>query len=162
MRCAPTGTALVATVLLACATAMGSAAATPAPPVQAAPAGDAAPLEFVDPAEAQRFRALVSELRCVMCQNQSLADSDALIAHELRAEVLDLMREGRDDTEIKAHLVARYGEFVLYRPTVGPATWLLWFGPAVLLVLGGAVVYRLARRAGGRSDRVPEDPGQEW
>ena len=142
-------------LLLGLALAAAAAAA-------AAPADDAAPLRFENAAEARRFQALVSELRCVMCQNQSLADSDALIAHELRAEVLDLMREGRDDEAIKAHLVARYGEFVLYRPRVGPATWLLWFGPGVLLLLGGFAVYRLARRGGGRRAEVPEDREQEW
>ena len=147
-------------LLLAAALAM--AVVAPAEAVPAPPRADAAPLQFADPAEARRFRALVSELRCVMCQNQSLADSDALIAHELRAEVLDLMREGLDDAAIKDHLVARYGEFVLYRPTVGPDTWLLWFGPGVLLLLGGLVVYRLARKGGVRAAKVPEDTEQEW
>ena len=119
-------------------------------------------MQFQDAVEARRFRALVSELRCVMCQNQSLADSDALIAHELRAEVLGLMRQGLDDDAIKAHLVARYGEFVLYRPRVEPATWPLWFGPGVLVLLGGFVVFRLARKGdSGRVD-VPRDEEQEW
>ena len=134
----------------------------PAPAAAQSADAAAAPLEFRDPAEARRFHALVSELRCVMCQNQSLADSDALIAHELRAEVLGLMREGRDDDAIRAHLVARYGEFVLYRPRVGPATWLLWFGPGVLLLGGGLVVWRLARRGDRRAQPVPEDRDQEW
>ena len=97
-----------------------------------------------------------------MCQNQSLADSDALIAHELRAEVLALMRQGRDDAAIKAHLVARYGEFVLYRPRVGPSTWLLWFGPGVVVLLGGFAVYRLVRKPRGARADVPEDREQEW
>ena len=108
---------LLRAVLMAAALAVvASASAAPV-----APGNDAAPLLFEDTAEAHRFRALVSELRCVMCQNQSLADSDALIAHELRAEVLGLMRQGLDDDAIKAHLVARYGHFVLYRPRVEPA-----------------------------------------
>ncbi|HET8819617.1 MAG TPA: cytochrome c-type biogenesis protein [Xanthomonadaceae bacterium] len=141
--------------LVACAPAW----AAPTPPDAGA---GAAPLVFEDAAEARRFRALVSELRCVMCQNQSLADSDALIAHELRVEVLALMRQGLDDDAIKAHLVARYGEFVLYRPRVEPATWLLWFGPGVLLLVGGLVVYRLARKGRGARAEVPEDREQEW
>ena len=70
----------------------------------------AAPLRFADATEEARFRALVSELRCVMCQNQSLADSDAQIARDLRAQVLQLMRDGRSDTEIKDYLVDRYSE----------------------------------------------------
>ena len=126
-----------------------------------AQASDPAPLEFADRAEEQRFHALVSELRCVMCQNQSLADSDAQIAHDLRREVLNLMREGRSDDEIRQFLVERYGEFVLYRPRVGASTWLLWFGPALLLLAGGFVVARVVRRHAGR-DPVPDDDGQEW
>lgn len=122
---------------------------------------DVAPLQFQSPAEETRFHALVSELRCVMCQNQSLADSNAQIAHDLRREVLDLMRQGRSDAEIKDFLVARYGEFVLYRPRVEGRTWLLWLGPAVLLLAGGVVVARIVRRRGGAS--VPaSDDNQEW
>ena len=132
-----------------------------APCVASAQASDPAPLQFTDRAEEQRFHALVSELRCVMCQNQSLADSNAQIAHDLRREVLTLMREGRNDDEIEQFLVARYGEFVLYRPRVEAATWLLWFGPAVLLLVGGVVVARVVRRHSGKAP-VPTDDGQEW
>ena len=129
--------------------------------VAAAQVSDPAPLQFSDRAEERRFRALVCELRCVMCQNQSLADSDAQIAHDLRREVLALMREGRSDDEIEQFLVARYGEFVLYRPRVEAATWLLWFGPALLLLVGGVVVARVVRRHSGKAP-VPTDDGQEW
>src|SRR5690606_34051917 len=83
---------------------------------QAQAVRDATPLEFRDDAEERRFHDLVAELRCVMCQNQSLADSNAQIAHDLRREVFELMREGRSDAEIRDYLVDRYGEFVLYRP----------------------------------------------
>ena len=114
-----------------------------APPA-AAQASDPAPLRFRDGAEEARFRALVSELRCVMCQNQSLADSNAQIAHDLRREVLDLMREGRSDAEVKRFLVARYGEFVLLRPRFKPGTILLWLAP--LLLLGGAAAYLVRAR----------------
>ena len=103
-------------------------------------ATDATPLHFNDTIEEKRFHALVSELRCVMCQNQSLADSNAQIAVDLRREVLELMRKGKSDAEIKDFLVARYGEFVLYRPQVESKTWLLWFGPALVLLAGGIVV----------------------
>ena len=132
-----------------------------APCIASAQASDPAPLQFTDRAEEQRFHALVSELRCVMCQNQSLADSNARIAHDLRREVLTLMREGRNDDEIEQFLVARYGEFVLYRPRVEAATWLLWFGPALLLLVGGVVVARVVRRHSGKAP-VPTDDGQEW
>lgn len=131
--------------------------------------GDRRPPTFRNAAEERRFHDLLVELRCVMCQNQSLADSDAQIARDLRREVLDLMREGRSDAEIRDFLVQRYGEFVLYRPRVSSTTWLLWFGPA-LVVLGGAVVaFRLSRRDGagktGEAAAAPassDDDPQEW
>ena len=120
-------------------------------------------LVFADRAEEKRFHALVSELRCVMCQNQSLADSNAAIAQDLRLEVLDLMRQGKTDAEVKHYLVARYGEFVLYRPRVEPTTWLLWFGPAVVLLVGGFVVAGIVRkRSGKRQSAAAVDEDQEW
>ena len=122
-----------------------------------------APLVFQDQAEEERFRNLVAELRCVMCQNQSLSDSDAQIAHDLRREVLELIRRDMSDAEVKDFLVARYGEFVLYRPRVSANTWLLWFGPGLVLVVGAFVVVRIVRRRSGGSGReVPIDDGQEW
>lgn len=126
-------------------------------------AADPAPLQFRDAAEATRFHDLVAELRCVMCQNQSLADSNAQIAHDLRLQVLTLMREGKTDREIKDYLVARYSDFVLYSPPVRPSTWLLWFGPGVML-LGGAVVVVLVvrKRAGTAPAAPPADESQEW
>jgi len=129
-------------------------------PAAAQAVRDATPLEFRDQAEERRFHALVSELRCVMCQNQSLADSNAQIAHDLRREVFDLMRAGRSDEEIREFLVARYGEFVLYRPRFGGRTWLLWLAPALLLLAGGGVIVRILRAR----DRqwVPDDEEQEW
>ncbi|WP_425497186.1 cytochrome c-type biogenesis protein [Luteimonas flava] len=122
---------------------------------------DAAPLRFEDTAEERRFHSLVAELRCVMCQNQSLADSNAQIAHDLRREVLTLMREGLDDPAIKAHLVARYGEFVLYRPQVGPSTWLLWFGPLLLLGAGGVVIWRVVASR-KEAAPLPPDDTETW
>ena len=122
---------------------------------------DAQPLQFRDRAEEQHFHALVSELRCVMCQNQSLADSNAMVAHDLRREVLALMRQGKNDAQIQDYLVARYGEFVLYKPRVEGRTWLLWFGPALLLLAGGFVVARVVRRHAG-NEALPSDDAQEW
>ena len=135
-------------------------------PAFAQVATDATPLKFADAAEEKRFHALVSELRCVMCQNQSLADSNAQIAVDLRREVLELMRKGKTDEDVKDFLVARYGEFVLYRPQVESKTWLLWFGPALVLLAGGIVVVGAVRRRSRPSsaqaaadDRNEE---QEW
>ena len=121
---------------------------------------DAAPLEFRDAAEERRFNALVSELRCVMCQNQSLADSNAQIAHDLRREVFDLMRSGRSDEEIRSFLVDRYGEFVLYRPRFGGHTVVLWLAPGLLLLAGAVVVVRIVRARGGKA--LPPEEDQEW
>jgi cytochrome c-type biogenesis protein CcmH len=141
-----------------------SLALTLTQPAQAQPANDPAPLSFTDSGEERRFHALVAELRCVMCQNQSLADSNAQIAHDLRREVLALMRQGKSDGEIKDFLVARYGEFVLYRPQVESKTWLLWFGPALLLLAGGFAVARIvhARSATARPADTRIDEEQEW
>jgi cytochrome c-type biogenesis protein CcmH len=133
-----------------------------APPIAMAQViGDPSPPRFANTAEETRFHALVSELRCVMCQNQSLADSNAQIARDLRREVLVLMRQGKTDREIQDYLVARYGEFVLYRPRIEASTWLLWFGPPLLLLLGGFVVARVVRGHHG-SGTVPTDDSQEW
>ena len=128
---------------------------------QANQKADAAPLQFRDAAEETRFHDLAAELRCVMCQNQSLADSNALIALELRREVLDLIRAGKSDAQVKDHLVQRYGEFVLYKPRVEGRTWLLWLGPPLILLAGAALVVALVRRKS--SQPVPRnDEPQEW
>lgn len=152
--------ALVLGALLALPAAMAATPAAPAPSPNAPSARPAAPLAFADAAEEKRFRELVVQLRCVMCQNQSLADSDAMIARDLRAQVLELMRKGRSDEEIKAYLVERYTDFVLYRPQVRPMTWLLWFGPALLLIGGAWWVAGIVRRQAPPSAPPPDD--QEW
>jgi cytochrome c-type biogenesis protein CcmH len=128
---------------------------------QANQQADAAPLQFRDAAEETRFHALATELRCVMCQNQSLADSNALIALELRREVLDLMRAGKSDGQVKDFLVQRYGEFVLYKPRVEGRTWLLWLGPALVLLAGAVLVVVLVRRKSAQPLPRNDEP-QEW
>ena len=101
------------------------------------------PFEFDNKAEERRFKDLMEELRCLVCQNQSLADSNAELAQDLRAEVYAQMNAGLDNEEITAFLVTRYGDFVLYRPPLKRHTWILWFGPFVLLFAGGIIVIRL-------------------
>lgn len=123
--------------------------------------GDVAPPQFRDEFEAARFHALTQELRCVMCQNQSLADSNAEIARDLRNEVLVLVRQGKTDAEIREFMVARYGEFVLYKPRLGGHTLLLWLGPALLLAIGAVAVVRRVRRH-SRQAPVTHDDAQEW
>jgi cytochrome c-type biogenesis protein CcmH len=127
-----------------------------------AQSSDPTPLQFQDVAQETRFHQLTAELRCVMCQNQSLADSNAQIAHDLRREVLDLMNQGKSNAEIKRFLVERYGEFVLYKPDVAGSTWLLWFGPAVLLLAGVAIVFRIVRKRSVAASSVANDDNQEW
>jgi cytochrome c-type biogenesis protein CcmH len=92
-----------------------------------------------------RLKKLENELRCLVCQNQTLADSNAELAADLRREVRELALAGKSDDEIRAYLVARYGDFVLYDPPVKPVTWMLWFGPFTLLS-GGALVWWVVLR----------------
>ncbi len=121
------------------------------------------PLPFKDAAEEDRFRALTSELRCVMCQNQSLADSNAMIAGDLRKEVFALMQEGKTDAEIKAFLTERYTDFVLYDPPLQSKTWLLWFGPLAILLAGVIVVILIVRRRAAGPDQTPTPSNdEEW
>lgn len=103
-------------------------------------------LQFKDAAEEQRFQALTRELRCLVCQNQNLADSDAGLAKDLRQEVYEQLRNGKSDAQIKQYLTSRYSDFVLYDPPLRAKTWLLWFGPVLLLLIGGVVVLIAVRR----------------
>ena len=121
------------------------------------------PKDFQSAEEEARYRDLARELRCVMCQNQSLADSPAGVADDLRYQVLALMREGRSDAEIKDWFQQRYGDFILYRPEVTPVTWALWFGPIVLLALGAGAIVVLVRRQRAAAAALPSnDDRQEW
>lgn len=92
--------------------------------------------EFSDESDRQRFRELTSELRCPKCQNQNIADSDAPIAMDLRREIFRMLESGQDDEQIVEHLVARYGDFVRYKPPVELRTLLLWYGPWLMLGAG--------------------------
>ena len=102
-----------------------------------------------DPVEEARLVHISQELRCLVCQNESLSSSRAELADDLRREVRDLIRANKSDQEIKDFLVSRYGDFVLYRPEVKPLTWVLWFGPFVVLLIAGIflLVYLRQRRA---------------
>lgn len=110
-------------------------------------AGEARPLAE-DPVLEQRLIRLSEDLRCLVCQNESLAGSQADLAQDLRREIRAQMRTGKDDAQVIDYLTERYGDFVLYKPPMKPLTWLLWFGPFLLLggALGGLLVY-LKRRA---------------
>ena len=102
--------------------------------------------KFQTELQEQEFKDLIAELRCLVCQNQSLLDSDAELAHDLRAEVYGMLQAGQSDDEIVDFLVKRYGDFVLYKPPIKPSTYLLWFGPFVLLVIALLLLLRALRR----------------
>jgi cytochrome c-type biogenesis protein CcmH len=105
-----------------------------------------------DPVIEARLVDLAEDLRCLVCQNESLAGSHAALAEDLRREIRAQMKAGKDDQEVIAYLTERYGDFVLYRPPFKPETWLLWLGPLLFLGLGGSAWYVALRR---RSDEAP-------
>jgi len=108
-------------------------------------AKDAAPLAQ-DPVLEQRLISISEEMRCLVCQNESLAGSRSDLANDLRREIRTLIQEGKSDDQIRTFMVERYGDFVLYRPPVKPITWLLWIGPFVILVIGIVVLLSYLRR----------------
>ena len=114
-------------------------------------AKDAAPLAD-DPITEQRLISISEEMRCLVCQNESLAGSRSDLANDLRREIRILIKEGKSDDQIRSFMVKRYGDFVLYRPPVKPVTWLLWIGPFVILGLGIAGLLMYLRR---RDSSVP-------
>ena len=105
-----------------------------------------APPEAADPALEARMVRITSELRCLVCQNQTIADSNAALAVDLRRETRELLKEGKSDDEVVAYMTARYGDFVLYRPPLRATTLLLWFGPALLLAIGATVLVVVLRK----------------
>lgn len=117
---------------------------------------------FDDPAQQQRYEQLIRELRCLVCQNQSIADSNATLASDLRREVRDMIQAGSSDDEIRTFMTERYGDFVLYEPPMAPRTWLLWLAPALLLLGGigvtGMVVLRRSRAARANPAALDEEP----
>ena len=119
-------------------------------------AGEAMPLTE-DPALEARLKAMSQELRCLVCQNSTLADSSAPLAEDLRKEIRSQMRQGKSDKEVVDYLVARYGDFVRYRPPVNNSTALLWFGPFLLLIIGGFVLYRVLKKHAGSDEIKGED-----
>lgn len=103
-------------------------------------------VEFSDESLRVRYQQLIQELRCPKCQNQNLADSNAPISQDLRAQVQSLLEEGMSDRQIKDYLKARYSDFILYRPEVNKTTWLLWAAPVLFMFIGAWVVYSLYRQ----------------
>ncbi len=135
------------------------------------------PMPFANHAQELRFQHLTQQLRCPMCQNETLADSNAPIARDLRNQIFQMMQHGSSDDEIKHYLVARYSNFVLYDPPLTAGTWLLWFGPLLILFGGaGAVLAAIRKRNRNRRgtvateastdnmpiDSTPTDNGDDW
>jgi len=145
LRCAARGFA--ATTLLAAALAAGMIA--PLGARQAQEVGD-------DPAAERHMMQLASELRCLQCQNQTLADSNAPLAVDLRQQIRELLAKGQSDEQIKQYLVARYGDFVLYRPPLKSNTLLLWFGPALVLLAGLVALFVTIKRRLARLQSQPQ------
>lgn len=122
------------------------------------------PLPFKDAAQRHRFQHLTAQLRCMVCQNESLDASNADLAKDLRHQIFDMMQAGKSDAQIKQYLVARYSDFVLYDPPLKTSTLLLWFGPAALVLAGGIVVLVLLRRRAKPAAQIAAatDAGDDW
>jgi len=124
--------------------------------LQAAPALQAAPIEtytFESPEQEEIFYKLSDELRCLVCQNQNIAESNADLAKDLRREIYNMISEGQSEEQIVEFMVQRYGDYVLYRPPMKPLTWLLWFGPAIVFLFG---LYYAIKRSRSLSTDVPQ------
>ena len=124
--------------------------------LQAAPVLQAAPIEtytFESAEQEEIFYKLSDELRCLVCQNQNIAESNADLAKDLRREIYNMINEGQSEEQIIDFMVQRYGDYVLYRPPMKPLTWLLWFGPAIVFLFG---VYYAIKRFRSLSTDVPQ------
>ncbi len=125
-------------------------------------AGVVEPRGFDDPEREARYKRLIAELRCLVCQNQNLADSDADLAKDLRNQTYSMIEAGKSDEEIFTFMVDRYGDFVLYRPPVKTTTYPLWFGPLILVAVAGVALILLVRRRNlHRPDTQLSEPEQE-
>lgn len=113
--------------------------------------------KFDSPDQEHEFRELAGKLRCLVCQNESLAGSQADLAQDLREEVYDMMKSGQSQQEIIDFLVARYGDFVLYEPPIKPSTYVLWFGPFIMIGVGGFLLFRALKRKKGESEQTLSD-----
>ena len=113
---------------------------------------------FDDPVLQQRYENINRELRCLVCQNQTIADSNATLAQDLRREVRDMIAAGQTDAQIREFMIERYGDFVLYRPRMTAGNFLLWAAPVLLLVIGAIVLVRVVRRRAQETDLAADGP----
>lgn len=126
--------------------------------VQIAFAIDTAPA-FDDPQMQERYERLSRELRCLVCRSETIADSNAPLAHDLRRQLRELMAAGKSNEEIVTYMTDRYGDYVLYRPPLQPRTFLLWAAPVLLLIGGAAAAAVVIMRKARLPDTDPKDPG---
>lgn len=115
---------------------------------------------FATPEQLDRYETLIHDLRCVVCQNQSVGESNVELARDLRRITRDMILAGKTDAEIKQFMTDRYGDFVLYNPPLKPATYLLWGAPAILLLLGAVVMVTVVGRRSGESSDDAEGMGE--
>ena len=115
---------------------------------------------FEDPALQARYEHINRELRCLVCQNQTIADSNATLAQDLRKEVREMIADGKTDDEIRTFMIERYGDFVLYRPRMTASNFLLWAAPVLLLLLGGFIGIRYIRKQAAVADAESPEAGQ--
>jgi cytochrome c-type biogenesis protein CcmH len=115
---------------------------------------------FDDPAMQARYEHINRELRCLVCQNQTIADSNATLAQDLRREVREMLAAGKSDDEIRTFMIERYGDFVLYRPRMTPVNFLLWAAPVLLLLLGTFLGVRFIRKHAAQTDADSPEAGQ--
>ena len=113
---------------------------------------------FEDPVLQHRYETINRELRCLVCQNQTIADSNATLAQDLRREVREMIAAGKSDDEIREFMIERYGDFVLYRPRMTAQNFLLWAAPVLLLLIAAAVLVRVVRRRAQESDNEADGP----
>jgi cytochrome c-type biogenesis protein CcmH len=118
-----------------------------------------AEVAFADPALRARYERLARELRCLQCRSETIADSNALLARDLRRQLRELIASGKTDAEIIEYMTARYGDYVLYKPPLAPRTWLLWAAPVLLLVGGGVAAAVVIARKSHLPETDPADPG---
>jgi cytochrome c-type biogenesis protein CcmH len=106
---------------------------------------------FDNKEQEKQYHSLIEDLRCLVCQNQNIAESNAELANDMRRKTYEMIKQGQSETEISEYMVTRYGDFVLYRPPFNPMTWLLWFGPVLVFVFGVIYVIRLMKSQSAES-----------
>ncbi len=119
------------------------------------------PIVFADTAQEARYENLIKQFRCLVCQNQTIADSNAELAQDLRIEISGMIKDGKTDQQVIDFLVARYGEFILYLPRLNTTTFLLWFLPGILLILGLLIVLGVIKRRSNQKQELALDKNAE-